>query len=172
MPKGWQIKACGRYRPLFGFCVCLTLMLATIIAMGIVGYAIMTIMARDYDKKIGSLVTGTEERDLIRIVGNPDSKVNLKSEDIAWMPGDLKSQHSRFVIYSYSLGSFFYHDLLRSHDIYLDGENRRIVWIRPRIAFWVFIARAQILPLIILLMEAPLCWLGIKWWCKKKLKPI
>jgi hypothetical protein len=85
MLKGWQIKACGRFRPLFGLCACLLLILATIIAMGIVGYASITIKTRAYDKKIRSLVTGTEERDLIRIMGDPDSKVSLKSEDIAWI---------------------------------------------------------------------------------------
>jgi hypothetical protein len=85
MLKGWQIKACGGFRPLFGLCACLLLILATIIAMGIVGYASITIKTRAYDKKIRSLVTGTEERDLIRIMGDPDSKVSLKSEDIAWI---------------------------------------------------------------------------------------
>lgn len=168
MPKNWQIKACGRYRPLFGLCVCLLLMLATIIIMGLVGEVSKTIQTRAYDKKIKSLA-GMEERDLIRIMGYPESKVIRKREEIAWLPEDLMTKNKRYTIYSYSLGSFFSHDLLRKNDIYIDEETKQVVWVRSRLEMWVFPVGAQKLLILILLIEPVLCWLVVRWWCRKKL---
>ena len=144
-------------------------MLATIIIMGLVGDTSKGIQTWAYDKKIKRLATGMEERDLIRIMGNPVSKVIRKRGEIAWLPEDPKSEQKTFIIYTYSLGSFFSHDLLRNNDIYLDGETKRIVLIRTRLEWWVFPVGAHKLLVLILLIEPALCWLGVRWWCRKKL---
>jgi len=172
MPKGWQIKACGRYRPLFGLFVCLLLMLATIIIMGLVGDTSKAIRTWAYDKRIKSLAAGMEERDLIRIMGYPESKVIRKREEIAWLPEDPTTKNKRYIVYSYSLGSFFSHDLLRNNDIYIDEETKRIVWVRSRLEMWVFQVGALKLLILILLIEPALCWLGVRWWCRKELKVV
>lgn len=170
MPNRLQVKVCGRYKALFGLCVCLLMMLGTIIIMSLVGDASKSIQARAYDKKIRSLAAGMEERQLVRIMGSPDSKAFMNREDIAWLPEDPSTRNRQYIVYNYSLGSFFSHDLLRNKDIYLDGETKRIIGIRSRMEFWVFPVGAQKLLFLILLTEPVLCWLGIRWWCGRKLR--
>lgn len=136
--------------------------------MGLVGDTSKGIQTWAYDKKIKRLAAGMEESDLIRIMGSPDSKVLLKQEDIAWLPKDPSARNKQYIVYNYSLGSFFSHDLLRNNDVYLDGETKRIAGIRSRNDFWVFPVGAQTLLFLILLIEPALCWLGVRWWCRKK----
>lgn len=144
-------------------------MLATIISMGLVGDTSIGIRTRAYDKRIKSLTVGMQERDLVRIMGQPESKVIREREEIPWLPEDPAIKNKRYIIYSYSLGSFFSHDLLRNNDIYIDEETRRIVWVRSRLEMWVFQVGALKLLVLILLVEPVLCWLGVRRWCRKKL---
>jgi hypothetical protein len=141
-------------------------MLATIIIMGLVGDTSKGIQTWAYDKKIKRLAAGMEERDLIRIMGNPVSKVILRREEIAWLPEDPKSEQKTFIIYTYSLGSFFSHDLLRNSDI-ISTETKVLSGFVQGLKC-EYLVRAQKLLLLILLIEPVLCWLCVRWWCRRR----
>jgi hypothetical protein len=126
---------------------------------------------REYDQRIGKLKVGMEEKDLVLMMGNPQSKETVKPEDWQLIPEDIKSQHKQVLAYGYSLVSFFSTSELRSHTIFLDESNRRILYIMPTIGLSVLMGfRAGHLFFLILAFEAALTWLAVRWWCRRKNK--
>jgi hypothetical protein len=169
--KDWRNAACTRYRPFFTVCLCIFLILITWAVLAFIGHVTIKQKTREYDQKIEKLTVGMEEKDLIRIMGNPVSRETIKSADWQSIPAEIKRQHEYLVSYGYWLLSFYSTSELRSHTVFLDESDKRIVYVMPTFALSVLMGfRADDLFKLILVIEAVLIWLGVKWWCRRKRK--
>src|SRR4030042_426820 len=105
--KDWRNAACTRYRLFITVCLSVFLIVITGAVFIFVGQAAIKHQIRNYDQKIGMLTVGMKEKDLIRIMGNPESNETIKSVGWDSIPPDIRRQHEYLVSYGYWLVSFF-----------------------------------------------------------------